>query len=50
MGDFMLTLIALALVLSVVSYADSGRNTFFQNVPDQDVALLVLNQIPVEAS
>ncbi len=46
----MLALIALALVLSVVSYADSGRNTLFQNVPDQVVALLVLNKDAVEAS
>ena len=46
----MLALIALALVLSVVSYADSGRNTLFQNVSDQVVALLVLNQNAVEAS
>jgi len=50
MGDFMLTLIALALVLSVVSYADSGRNTLFQNVPDQVVSLIVLNQDAVETS
>ena len=37
-------------MLSVESYTDSGRDTFFQHVPHQVVTIFVLNQNTVKSS